>query len=45
MVVDVEALRVEDALSIARDIVEPVRARHGEVLIYLGTRATARASP
>ena len=35
MVVDVEADMPEDARQIANDIVEPVRAKYDEVLIYV----------
>jgi hypothetical protein len=35
MVIDVEADRPEDARRIASDIVEPLRARYEEVLVYV----------
>jgi len=45
MVVDVEAMDVSDALLISVAIVEPVRDRYGEVLVYFrkaGERDTVR---
>ena len=35
MVIDVEADKPEDAQKIAREIVEPLRAKYEEVLIYI----------
>lgn len=45
LVIEVETLHVEEALLVAEEIVEPVRGKYNEVLIYLrraGSRDTAR---
>ena len=45
MVMDVEAIDVSDALRISVTIVEPVREKYGEVLVYFrkaGERDTVR---
>ncbi len=34
LIVTVETHQLEEALTIARSLVEPVQARYGEVLIY-----------
>ena len=35
LIVDVVAQQVADAIRIATEIVEPVRHRHGEILVYV----------